>query len=255
MTDIKVHSIPGSPYGRAVLIALEEKHATYQLFPVQPKTLRSPEHLARHPFGRIPVLEHGDFRLYETQAILRYIDRTLPGPLLTPLDPRAAARMDQLMNVNDWYLFQGVGNVIGFQRVVAPKLLGLAPDEAAIVAAMPKAHVVFDALARELGDGRYAARFLYRHSGMVRAHGEKSRSGALDGSDARSSEHASDGLGARGGDGSGELRRRGQERSRVRMLRRAEHAFRGTLLDDASLLHDVDPVRNRPHHVKIVRDE
>ena len=155
MTDIKVHSIPGSPYGRAVLIALEEKHATYQLFPVQPKTLRSPEHLARHPFGRIPVLEHGDFRLYETQAILRYIDRILPGPLLTPSDPRAAAHMDQLMNVNDWYLFQGVGNVIGFQRVVAPKLMGLAPDEAAIVAAMPKAHVVFDALARELGDGRY----------------------------------------------------------------------------------------------------
>ena len=155
MSDIKVHSIPGSPYGRAVLIALEEKRAPYRLIPVAPKALRSPEHLARHPFGRIPVLEHGDFRLYETQAILRYIDRTLPGPLLTPSDPRAAAHMDQLMNVNDWYLFQGVGNVIGFQRVVAPKLMGLVPDEAAIVAAMPKAHVVFDALARELGDGRY----------------------------------------------------------------------------------------------------
>jgi len=155
MSDIKVHSIPGSPYGRAVLIALEEKHASYRLVPVAPKALRSPEHLARHPFGRIPVLEHGDFRLYETQAILRYIDRALPGPLLTPPDPRAAARMDQLMNVNDWYLFQGVGNVIGFQRVVGPKLMGLVPDEAAIVAAMPKAHFVFDGLARELGEDAY----------------------------------------------------------------------------------------------------
>jgi glutathione S-transferase len=155
MSDIKVHSIPGSPYGRAVLIALEEKHASYRLVPVAPKALRSPEHLARHPFGRIPVLEHGDFRLYETQAILRYIDRALPGPLLTPSDPRAAARMDQLMNVNDWYLFQGVGNVIGFQRVVAPKLMGLVPDEAAIAAAMPKAHFVFDGLARELGEDAY----------------------------------------------------------------------------------------------------
>jgi glutathione S-transferase len=155
MTAIKVHSIPGSPYGRAVLMALEEKRAPYRLVAVAPKTLRSAEHLARHPFGRIPVLEHGDFRLYETQAILRYIDRALPGPLLTPPDARAAARMDQLMNVNDWYLFQGVGSVIGFQRVVAPRLMGLAPDEAAIGAAMPKAHVVFDALARELGENDY----------------------------------------------------------------------------------------------------
>jgi glutathione S-transferase len=63
--------------------------------------------------------------------------------------------MDQLMNVNDWYLFQGVGNVIGFQRVVVPRIMGVAPDEAAIVAAMPRAHFVFDALARELGEGEY----------------------------------------------------------------------------------------------------
>jgi glutathione S-transferase len=63
--------------------------------------------------------------------------------------------MDQLMGVNDWYLFQGAGSVIGFQRVVGPKLMGLTPDETAIAAAMPKAHTVFDALGHELGDGAY----------------------------------------------------------------------------------------------------
>jgi glutathione S-transferase len=125
---LKVHSVPGSPYGRAVLVALEEKRAAYRVVPVAPKTLRLPEHLARHPFGRVPVLEHDDFRLYETQAILRYLDRALPGPTLTPPEPRSAARMDQLMGVNDWYLFQGAGSVIGFQRVVGPKLMGLTPD-------------------------------------------------------------------------------------------------------------------------------
>lgn len=155
MTDIQVHSIPGSPYGRAVLLALEEKQASYRVVPVGPRTLRSPEHLARHPFGRVPVLEHGDFRLFETQAILRYLDRVLPRPALTPAEPRAAARMDQLMNVNDWYLFQGAGSVIGFQRVVGPKLMGLTPDETAIAAALPKARIVFDALARELDGGAY----------------------------------------------------------------------------------------------------
>jgi glutathione S-transferase len=119
--------------------------------------LRSPEHLARHPFGRVPVLEHDGFLLYETQAILRYLDRVLPNPALTPADPRRTARMDQVMNVNDWYLFQGVANVIVFHRVVGPRVMGLAPDEAAIEAAMPKARAVFEELARLLSDQPFFA--------------------------------------------------------------------------------------------------
>jgi glutathione S-transferase len=101
------------------------------------------------------VLEHDGFMLYETQAILRYLDRVLPTPPLTPADPRAAANMDRAMNVSDWYLFNGVNNVIGFQRIVAPRLMGVAPDEAAIAAAMPKAHTVFNELARLLGAQPY----------------------------------------------------------------------------------------------------
>ncbi|MGO9934336.1 MAG: glutathione S-transferase family protein [Steroidobacteraceae bacterium] len=157
MNEFVIHSIPGSPFGRAVLLALEEKSARYRIAPVAPGTVRTPEHLARHPFGRVPILDHGDFRLYETQAILRYIDRVLPTPALTPADPRAAGRMDQLMNVNDWYLFQGAANVIAFQRIVGPRLLGLAADEAAISAAMPKAQTVFAELARQLGGNAFFA--------------------------------------------------------------------------------------------------
>src|ERR1700737_3404110 len=143
MSEFTVHSIPGSPFGRAVLATLEEKGASYRLSPVAPDTFRSPEHLARHPFGRVPVLEHNGFIIYETQAILRYLDRVLATPALTPADPKRAARMDQVMNVNDWYLFQGVSNVIGFHRVIGPRLMGLKPAEAAIEAAMPQAHAVF----------------------------------------------------------------------------------------------------------------
>jgi glutathione S-transferase len=155
MSEFTVHTIPGSPFARAVLAALEEKGARYRLAPVALGSTRSPEHLARHPFGRVPVFEHNGFVIYETQAILRYLDRVLPEPSLTPADPKAAARMDQAMNINDWYLFQGVGNVIIFHRVVGPKLMGLQPDEAAIAAAMPKAQVVFEELARLLGERTY----------------------------------------------------------------------------------------------------
>ncbi len=157
MSEFIVHSIPGSPFGRAVLAALEEKKARYRFAPVAPGTLKSPAHLGLHPFGRIPVLEHDGFRLYETQAILRYLDRVLPSPPLTPSDARRAAKMDQVMNVSDWYLFQGVANVIGFQRVVGPKLMGLVPDEAAIEAAMPKARAVFAELSRLLADQPFFA--------------------------------------------------------------------------------------------------
>jgi len=157
MHEFVIHSIPGSPFGRAVFVALEEKGARYRLQPVAPGTLRGGEHLARHPFGRVPVLEHGSFRLYECQAVLRYVDRVLPQPALTPIAPQAAARMDQMMNVNDWYLFQGVSNVICFQRIIGPRLMGLTPDENAIAAAMPRAHAVFDELARQLGTHAFFA--------------------------------------------------------------------------------------------------
>jgi glutathione S-transferase len=157
MSEFIVHSVPGSPFGRSVLATLEEKGVAYRLKPVAPGTFQSAEHLARHPFGRVPVLEHEGFLLYETQAILRYLDRLLPSPSLTPSDLQRAARMDQAMNVNDWYLFRGVGNVIIFQRVIGPRLMGKAPDEAAVEAAMPKAKIVFNELARLLGQESYFA--------------------------------------------------------------------------------------------------
>jgi glutathione S-transferase len=155
MKDFVVHTIPGSPFGRAVLSTLEEKGARYRLEAMTPQQIRTPEHLALHPFGRLPILDHGDFRLYETQAIVRYIDRVCSGPALTPSNPEDAARVDQLLNVNDWYLFQGGAATIGFQRVVGPKLLGMPTDEAAVAAALPKTQVAVDVIARELGTKPY----------------------------------------------------------------------------------------------------
>jgi glutathione S-transferase len=49
MSDFIVHSIPGSPYGRAVLAALEEKGARYRLNPVAPGTFQQEPHISRPP--------------------------------------------------------------------------------------------------------------------------------------------------------------------------------------------------------------
>jgi glutathione S-transferase len=157
MSEFIVHTIPGSPFARAVLATLEEKGQPYRVVPIAPGGLKSEPHISRHPFGKMPVFEHDGFSLYETQAILRYLDRILPSPALTPADPKAAARMDQVMNISDWYLFQGVGNVIAFERIVKPVLMGGTADEAAVEAAMPAAHTVFKELGCLLGGQDYFA--------------------------------------------------------------------------------------------------
>jgi glutathione S-transferase len=140
MSDIVVYGTPGSPFLRAVEAGLKEKGAAYRLQPLAPGETKTEDYLERHhPFGRMPAFSHGDFALYETQAILRYLDAVFPEPGLTPADPRAAARMNQLIGINDWYFFPKVAAGIVFQRIIGPVLLGLPTDEAVIAAAMPMA--------------------------------------------------------------------------------------------------------------------
>ena len=61
MADFIVHSFPGSPFGRSVLATLEEKAAPWQLAPLAPGEHKQAPHLARHPFGRAPTMEHRGF--------------------------------------------------------------------------------------------------------------------------------------------------------------------------------------------------
>jgi len=156
MSDVAVYGIPGSPYVRAVLLALEEKAIPYTLVRMGPGETKQPAHLERHPFGRIPAFTHGDFQLYETQAILRYIDAVFPGIALRPTEPRASARMDQMMGVVDWYFFRDIGTTIIFNRVVAPAF-GMPTDEAACTAAIPKAKICAQEVDRLIGDKPYVA--------------------------------------------------------------------------------------------------
>ena len=157
MTDFIVHGIPGSPFMRAVLIALEEKRAPYRIHTLSPTTLREDAYRKLHPFTRVPAIEHGSFQLYETQAILRYIDAAFPEPSLQPRGCEAIGRMNQLMGINDWYLFPNVARVVVFERIIAPFLFGKTPDEKAIAAALPDARVCLGELNRLLARNAYLA--------------------------------------------------------------------------------------------------
>jgi glutathione S-transferase len=88
---------------------------------------------------------------------LRYLDDVFPEPPFEPSDPRAAARMNQIIGINDWYFFPKAAAVIVFQRIIGPILLGIATDETAITAAVPMAQVCVVELDRLLGAQQFFA--------------------------------------------------------------------------------------------------
>lgn len=155
MSNITVFGIPGSPFLRSVEITLKEKGLDYQLQAIKPGEHKQPDYLARHPFGRIPAFEHDGFTIYETQAIIRYIDEVFATPPLTPGNPRARARMNQVIGIIEWYYFPKAGAPIGFNRIIGPRLLGLPSDEEAIAEAMPMARTCFAEFDELLGDKPY----------------------------------------------------------------------------------------------------
>jgi glutathione S-transferase len=82
--SIELHWLSGSPYAWRVMLALECKGLEYVSRPHQLSTgeLKSAEYLALNPRGRVPTLVHDGFVLYESLAILAYLDRKFPAPAL-----------------------------------------------------------------------------------------------------------------------------------------------------------------------------
>ena len=90
MTAIKIHGVPPSTFTRTVRLACHEKGIDYELVPTMPGEIT-----ALNPFRKIPAVSHGDLVLFETTAILRYLDRTFAGPKLWPDDLVGIALCDQ----------------------------------------------------------------------------------------------------------------------------------------------------------------
>jgi glutathione S-transferase len=71
-----------------------------------------PAHLQLHPFGEIPVLKDDEFVLYESRAIIRYLDQRLSGPSLTPSDLKLRALMEQWISIEYSYFSGPVYDLI-----------------------------------------------------------------------------------------------------------------------------------------------
>ena len=154
--SVTLYGLSRSVYTRIARLVLEEKGVAYTLREVEifGSSGAPAEHLARHPFGRIPVLAHGAFQLYETAAICRYVDESFPGASLQPVTPAARARMAQVIGVLDSYAYRPMVWGLFVQRVSLP-LRGGATDESIVAASLKQVATTLDALASLQGSDPY----------------------------------------------------------------------------------------------------
>src|SRR5918911_1674929 len=136
MSDVTVFGFPRSTFVKVVRLILTEKGIDYRFHDTETE-MYLPVHLARHPFGRVPVLQHGVLVLYETTALAAYIDEVLPGPKLTPADARKRARMNQWISNLNCYYYPEIIYHVTHERLVFPEL-GIPGNDAIVQRAMPK---------------------------------------------------------------------------------------------------------------------
>jgi len=119
---LRLHYHPFSTYSRRVRIALLEKKIDAQLVELDMArgAHRAPEYLALNPYGRVPTLEEDCLVLYESTAILEYLEATHPTPPLVPGDARGRALVAMHVKLCDIQLARQTGIII-FPKRFLPK--------------------------------------------------------------------------------------------------------------------------------------
>jgi len=140
-----------STYTRTVRLALAEKGVACAFQPVAPRT---PEVLAVNPFGRIPVLIDGVTSLYETSAIVRYLDDAFDGPALIPTGPSDVARCEQWVSLVNGHFYDTMVRRYVLQCIF-PKGEGGAPDRKVIDAAVLEMRQQLAALEQAYAGGSF----------------------------------------------------------------------------------------------------
>jgi len=126
---------------KSARVALAEKGVVFAVehfdFPERP-----PGFIELNPFGKVPVLRHGDFVLHETVAILGYIDDAFDGPALRPATPRGRARVAQAISLMDQIAADALMRAVFVERFRA--MQGATPDEARVAAELARGLPVLD---------------------------------------------------------------------------------------------------------------
>src|SRR5436305_7523385 len=102
MPSVTLFGFPRITYVQIAALVLTHKEVPYSFHDLEPE-MGGPSHLALHPFDRVPILRHGDFTVYETAAIVGYVDDAFDGQKLTPDNRQQRARMNQWISAVNGY--------------------------------------------------------------------------------------------------------------------------------------------------------
>ena len=148
MPNVILFGFPHSSFVHIAQLVLTHKDVPYTFEDLEPD-MGSPKHLALHPFDRVPILQHGDFVLYETSAIVAYLEEQFPTPSLHPDTPQGRARMNQWISAVNSYYYPYMIYHVGHERNVFPRL-GIPSDEKVVAHALPKIEVGLQVMERQL---------------------------------------------------------------------------------------------------------
>jgi glutathione S-transferase len=151
-STITLFGNPRSTYCWSARLGFAEKGVKYRLEPNAPRT---PEQLAVHPFGKVPAMRDGETVIYETRAILNYIDEAFEGPsLISTAGMLARARSEQWISVINCYGYDAMVRRYILQHIF-PKGADGRPDRSIIATALPEIDMQLGLFDKAYGDNDY----------------------------------------------------------------------------------------------------
>lgn len=147
-----------SVYSRIARLVLEEKRLPYQFEEIDIFAEGGPtaSYRKKHPFGKIPALDHGDLTIIETHVICEYLEDAFPQPALLPEEPGARAKARQIIGMLDSYAYHCWVWDIFVESVGKPRNGGTS-DKAKIAEALPLAEKCASFIAQMMGNAPYIA--------------------------------------------------------------------------------------------------
>lgn len=154
---MKVYGHPASTCVRKVLMTLGEKgqEAEFVMVDIMKGEQKQPSYLEKNPFAVVPALEDDGFSMYESRAIIRYLDERLSGPALTPKDIKDRARMEQYISVEQSYFSPAAMKVIW--NLMFKKMMGQEPDMAVVEQGKSEVSRTLDIVEKDLARREFLA--------------------------------------------------------------------------------------------------